>query len=91
MHLLGEGLGNGLQLPSIAVQLPSGFTQEREEQALRYLDANTLRICSRYGYIGGMLTNLPKTYEKHRESLKNVRGKAATRARMEPICRTTSF
>jgi hypothetical protein len=38
MQLLGEGLGSGLQLHSIAVQLASGFTQEKQEQALRCLD-----------------------------------------------------
>jgi hypothetical protein len=41
MHLLGTGLGSGLQLPSISVQLPYGFTKEREEQAIRYLDEYT--------------------------------------------------
>ena len=32
MHLLGEGLGSGLQLPSIAVQLPSGFTEAKKSR-----------------------------------------------------------
>jgi SIR2-like domain len=30
MQLLGEGIAAGLQLPSISVQLPSGFTEERK-------------------------------------------------------------
>jgi hypothetical protein len=38
MQLLGEGIGAGLQLPSISVQLPSGFTEERKDQGIRYLD-----------------------------------------------------
>jgi SIR2-like domain len=41
MQLLGEGIGAGLQLPSIAVQLPSGFTQDKKDQAIRYLDEYT--------------------------------------------------
>jgi SIR2-like protein len=32
MRLLGTGLGSGLQLPSIAVQLPSGFTDEKKRK-----------------------------------------------------------
>jgi hypothetical protein len=44
MHLLGTGLGSGLQLPSIAVQLPYGFTEERREQAIRYLDKYTMNM-----------------------------------------------
>lgn len=44
MHLLGTGLGSGLQLPSIAVQLPYGFTEEKKEQAIRYLDQYTMNM-----------------------------------------------
>jgi SIR2-like domain len=41
MQLLGQGLGSGLHLPSIAVQLPAGFTPEKREKAIRYLDTYT--------------------------------------------------
>lgn len=67
MHLLGEGLGSGLQLPSIAVQLPSGFTQERKEQALRYLDEYTKNMFKVRVYWGDV-NKFAKDLREHWES-----------------------
>jgi hypothetical protein len=67
MHLLGEGLGSGLQLPSIAVQLPSGFTQERKEQALRYLDEytkNMFKVRVYWGDVNKFAKDLREHWER---------------------------
>jgi SIR2-like domain len=66
MHLLGEGLGSGLQFPSIAVQLPSGFTNEKKEQALRYLEEytkNMFKVRVYWGDVNKFATDLRNHWE----------------------------
>jgi hypothetical protein len=63
MNLLQTGLGSGLQLPSIAVQLPHGFTKEREKQAIEYLNMYTNNIFKIKVYWGDV--------NKFSEELKN--------------------
>ena len=72
MQLLGEGLGSGLQLPSIAVQLPSGFTQEKKEQALRYLDNYTKNMFKVRVYWGD-ITKFAAELRERWEKFKNVK------------------
>lgn len=70
MHLLGEGLGSGLQLPSIAVQLPYGFTEEKKEQAIRYLDQYTRNMFKVRVYWGDV-NNFAKELRDRWEKFKN--------------------
>ena len=67
MHLLGTGLGSGLQLPSISVQLPYGFTKEKEEQAIRYLNEytkNMFKIQVYWGDVNDFSVELRNHWEK---------------------------
>jgi SIR2-like domain len=52
MQLLEEGLGSKLQLPRIAVLLPSDFTQEKKEQALSFLEKYTIYMFKAHVYLG---------------------------------------
>jgi hypothetical protein len=67
MHLLGMGLGSGLQLPSIAVQLPSGYTEEKKEQALKYLDnytRNMFKVNVYWGDVNEFAKELRERWER---------------------------
>jgi hypothetical protein len=67
MHLLGEGLGSGLQLPSIAVQLPSGFTEEKKMQALKYLEEYTrsmFKVRVYWGDVNEFATDLREHWDR---------------------------
>lgn len=67
MQLLGEGIGSGLQLPSIAVQLPAGFTPEKEKQAIRYLDnytKNMFKVIVYWGDANQFAAELRTRWEK---------------------------
>ena len=72
MQLLGEGIGAGLQLPSIGVQLPSGFTEERKEQAIRYLDEYSKNMFKVRVYWGG-ITEFSKELRDRWEKFKNAK------------------
>ena len=50
-HYLQTAIGTGSNLPSIAVQLPSGFTKEKKNQALEYLNKYNERMFM-YIFIG---------------------------------------
>ena len=52
MKLLGQGVGAGLNFPSIAVQFPYGFDEERKGQALRYLEDYKKNIIKTRAYFG---------------------------------------
>ena len=71
MQLLGEGLGSGLQLPSIAGQAPSGFTQEKKELALRYLDnytKNMFKVRVYWGDVNNFSVELRDRWEKFKNA-----------------------
>jgi hypothetical protein len=70
MQLLGEGIGAGLQLPSVAVQLPSGFTKEKKDQAIRYLDEytkNMFKVRVYWGDVNKFSAELRERWEKFRK------------------------
>jgi hypothetical protein len=69
MNLLQTGLGSGLQLPSIAVQLPHGFTKEREQQAIEYLNMytnNMFKIKVYWGDVNKFSEELKKRWENYK-------------------------
>ena len=72
MQLLGEGIGAGLQLPSIAVQLPSGFSEEKKEKAMRYLDEYSKDMFKVRAYWGDV-TEFSKELRERWEKFKNVK------------------
>jgi SIR2-like domain len=71
MHLLGEGIGAGLQLPSIAVQFPSGFSQEKKEQAIGYLTDYTKNMFKVRVYWGDIM-EFSKELRDRWEKFKNA-------------------
>ena len=71
MQLLGEGLGSGLQLPSIAVQLPAGFTPEKRDKAIRYLDnytKNMFKVRVYWGDVNKFAWELRTRWEKFKNA-----------------------
>lgn len=70
MHYLGTGLGSGLQLPSIAVQLPSGFTTEKQERALQYLNQynkSMFKVRVYWGDVNKFSTELRDRWDKFKK------------------------
>ncbi len=71
MQLLGEGIGAGLQLPSISVQLPSGFTEEKKEQGIRYLEEyskNMFKVRVYWGDVNEFSKELRDRWEKFKNA-----------------------
>ena len=82
-----EGLGSGLQLST--VQLPSAFTKEKKEQALRYLENYTKNMLKVHVYWEMLTNSLQNCVGRNLKMLNERRLRARTG--LESIYRPASF